>query len=287
MYLRVSVKSIFPVLLKSVRQWSAQGNFMLYPLPNSSFSLDIFCSLTKVIQKLGLNILKFLVSNVAAQNQGALSSSCPITRWILGAALVRLFLWSVTWKPAIPAGTECPADSRLFSCKYLSGQCYWNIGKGFISCLPLLLLFLTGFSASLTIFEPTVLQKPASVVLHLLKEQIWLREWAISKRCFGLGHAGEVGSCRWLKEQGVGVTGSQLRIWGHASRSCGWRSRAPSQTPLCTPRCCRFPPSSPCFWVRGWGFSAWTSTLAMPCILSLNWTLRLAGSRPESGSRIS
>lgn len=41
----------------------------------------------------------------------------PHNRWILGVALVRLFLWSVTWKPAIPAGTECPADSQLFSSK--------------------------------------------------------------------------------------------------------------------------------------------------------------------------
>jgi len=31
-------------------------------------------------------------------------------------------------------------------------------------------LFLTGFSASLNFTEPVVLQKPASVVLHLLKE---------------------------------------------------------------------------------------------------------------------
>lgn len=107
---------------------------------NSSLSSDVFCNLTTVIQKLGLNILKFLVSNVAAQNQGALSSSCPIMRWLLGVTLVRLFLWSVTWKPAIPAGTECPADNQLFSSKYLSGQCYWNVGEGFISCLPLLLL---------------------------------------------------------------------------------------------------------------------------------------------------
>lgn len=153
---------------------------MLCLLPNSSLSWDVSCNFTTVIQKLGLNIMKLLMSNVAAQNQGALSSSCLIIRWILEAALVRLFLWSITWKPAIPAGTECPADSQLFSSKYLSGQCYWNVGEGFISCLLLLLLFLTGFSASLTIFEPAVWQKPSSVILHLLKEQMWLKEWAIS-----------------------------------------------------------------------------------------------------------
>lgn len=53
---------------------------MVYLLPNSSLSLDVFCNLTTVIMKVGLNILKFLMSNVAAQNQGTLSSSCPTTR---------------------------------------------------------------------------------------------------------------------------------------------------------------------------------------------------------------
>lgn len=43
---------------------------MLYHLPNTSLSWDVVCDLTKDIQKLGLNILKFLVSSIAAQNQG-------------------------------------------------------------------------------------------------------------------------------------------------------------------------------------------------------------------------
>jgi len=80
---------------------------MLYLLPNTSLCWDVFCNLTKDIQKLSVNILKFLVSNIAGQNQGALSSSCPIARWILlGVAIVRLFLWSIAWKPAITADTE-------------------------------------------------------------------------------------------------------------------------------------------------------------------------------------
>lgn len=88
---------------------------MLYLLPHTSLSWDVFCNLTKDIQRLSLNILKFLVSDIAAQNQGVLSSSCPITRWILlGVAIVRLGN-----QQSLLAQNDLWPESQLFSSKSL------------------------------------------------------------------------------------------------------------------------------------------------------------------------
>lgn len=178
MYLRVSVKSNFAVSLKFVRQSSAQENFSFFLTllsPGMYFA-------TYDTQKLGLNILKLLMSNIAAQNQGVLSASRPITRWVLlGVAIVRLFLWSITWKWAIAADTKWPtARQSVVFFKMFVWTVLLKHRWGFYLISSTAAPFITGFSASLNFFELLVLQKPASVVLHSLKEQIWSREWAIS-----------------------------------------------------------------------------------------------------------